>query len=97
MKPHKSTILISLLSLLLSAFVAVSAQQTPAQGDQKKAAESCCASGGSDGCCCSGESCDMTKHENHKMKGEGSCCNMKHKDAKDKTGKDSKDKTAKKV
>ena len=91
MKPHKSTILISLLSLLLFAFVAVSAQQTPAQGEQNKA-ESCCTGGSC--CCCSGDSCDMSKHENHKMKGDGSCCNMKQKDAKDKTATN---KTAKKV
>jgi hypothetical protein len=34
MKPHKSTILIMLLGLLLVAFVAVMAQQTPAQTPQ---------------------------------------------------------------
>jgi len=58
MRPHKSTILIALVALLLSAFVAVMAQQpaqTPAQGaDQKKAAESDC---------CKDGSCPMKKKE----------------------------------
>lgn len=51
MRPHKSTILIALVALLLTAFVAVMAQQTPAQdsakrGDQKTT-ESCCGNSGS--------------------------------------------------
>lgn len=58
MRPHKSTILIALVALLLSAFVAVMAQQpaqTPAQGaDLKKAAESDC---------CKDGSCPMKKKE----------------------------------
>lgn len=55
MRPHKSTILIALVALLLTAFVAVMAQ-TPAQdpakaGDPKKES------------CCSGDSCSMMKKE----------------------------------
>ncbi len=91
MKPHKSPLVISLLGLLLSASVAVAAQQTPqtpAQGDQKKA-ESCCTGEGMESCCCCGSgSCDMMKHEQHNKKGhaaDGSCCNMKAKAAKNKT------------
>lgn len=76
MRPHKSTILIALVALLLTAFVAVMAQQPSGQStDQKKAAaESCC----KDGSCpmmkkegatanadakhdCCGDSCDMKK------------------------------------
>ena len=57
MRPHKSTILITLLGLLLVAFVAVMAQQTPQQtGEQKKQAEACCAM---ESCCCKGDSCSM--------------------------------------
>ena len=55
MRPHKSTILIALVALLLTAFVAVMAQQPSGQSsDQKKAAaESCCKDG----------SCPMMKKE----------------------------------
>lgn len=135
MRPHRSTILITLIALLLVAFVAVMAQ-TPQTGEQKKPAgeamESCCkgdscpmkkegaeAGEAKEDCCgdscklhhesaknnnetakpgtenakgdaaghhgCCGESCDMSKHENHDTKGhssDGSCCKAKHKDAK---------------
>jgi len=89
MKSHKSTTLITVLGLILSAVVAVSAQQSTTPSDQKKQAESCCAM---DSCCGNGESCDM-KHENHKKghSADGSCCNMKQKTARNKT----KQKTAK--
>ena len=70
MKPRKQTILIMLVGLLLVAF-AVAMAQTPAQGDQKKTAESCCSMESC--CCCSGDSCDMNmKHDTnmkHDMKG----------------------------
>lgn len=60
MRPHKSSILIALVVLLLTAFVAVMAQ-TPAQsGDQKMKTESCCAM---DSCCCNDGSCPMMKNE----------------------------------
>lgn len=53
MRPHKSTILIALVALLLTAFVAVMAQQPSGQSsDQKKAAESGC---------CKDHSCPMKK------------------------------------
>jgi hypothetical protein len=85
MKLRKNFTLILLLGLLLTVFAATSAQ-TPSQGDQKKASESCCSTESC--CCCSGDSCDMKmKHDtkmNHDMKGhKGDCCKMKQK-AKDK-------------
>jgi hypothetical protein len=73
MKTRKNFTLIMLLALLLFAFSAVSAQ-TPSQGDQKKATESCC--------CCA-DSCDMKMKDDamkHDMKDhKGDCCNMKQK------------------
>jgi len=61
MRSHKSTILIALVVLLLTGFIAVMAQQAPAQsGDQKKKTESCCAM---DSCCCNDGSCPMMKQE----------------------------------
>jgi hypothetical protein len=50
MRPHKSHILIALVALLLTALVAVMAQQTPTQdqaksADAKAKAESCCKDG----------------------------------------------------
>ena len=61
MRPHKSTILTALVALILTAMIAVMAQQSPAQtpatsGDQKKTTESCCAM---DSCCCNNGSCPM--------------------------------------
>jgi hypothetical protein len=58
MRPHKSTILIALVALLLTALVAVMGQQTPAQNpaqgsDQKK----------TESCCCNDGSCPMHKNE----------------------------------
>lgn len=78
MRSLKNTTLIFVLGLLLSAFSVVNAQ-TPSQGDQKKATESCC--------CCA-DSCDMKMKDDatmkHDMKGhKGDCCKMKQK-AKDK-------------
>ena len=89
MRPRKSTTLILVLSLLLFAFTAGTAQ-TPSQGDQKKQAESCCSTESC--CCCSGDSCDMktkndaTMKHDHKMKHEmnghkGDCCKAKAKKA----------------
>ncbi len=87
MKPHKSTILIMLLGLLLVAFVAVMGQQTPGQtpqaGEQKKAADACCAM---ESCCCKGESCSL-KHEGDDTAEakEGCCgdsCKLHHENAK---------------
>lgn len=87
MRPHRSTILIALVAFLLAAFVAVMAQQVPAQTDQKKQGEACCAmdSCKGDSCsmkteganaeakhdCCSGDSCDMAKHDKHKKDHSG--------------------------
>src|SRR5215203_3007530 len=53
MRPRNTTILVMLVGLLLVAFAAGIAQ-TPAQGDQKKKAESCCAK---ESGCCSEDSC----------------------------------------
>jgi hypothetical protein len=44
------------MALLLSAFVAVMAQQGTPQTDQKKQAEACCAM---ESCCCNGDSCPL--------------------------------------
>jgi hypothetical protein len=57
MKPRKNITLTFVLGLLLSVFTVVIAQ-TPSQGDQKKAPESCCSMES----CCSGDSCHL-KHE----------------------------------
>ena len=72
MKPHKSTILIMLLGLLLVAFVAVMGQQTSGQtpqqtGEQKKteaALESCC----------KGDSCAMKKEGAEAGEAKEDCC-----------------------
>ena len=56
MRSHKSTILIALMALLLSAFVVAMAQQGAPQTDQKKQAEASMES-----CCCQGDSCPMKK------------------------------------
>ena len=72
MRPHKSTILITLLGLLLVAFVAVMAQQTPQQtGEQKKQAEACCAM---ESCCCKGDSCAMKKEGAEAGEAKDGCC-----------------------
>lgn len=82
MKPHKKTVLIMLLGLLLIAF-AVGIAQTPAQGDQKKV-EACCAM---ETCCCNGGSCPMKEGATDaEAKDAGCCCHgdsceMKSKDA----------------
>lgn len=71
MKPHKSTILIMLLGLLLVAFVAVMAQQTPQGGEQKKPAEACCAM---ESCCCKGDSCALKQEGAETAEGKEGCC-----------------------
>ena len=62
MRPHKSTILIALVALLLTALVAVMGQQpttqTPAQNADQKKAESCC---------CKDDSCPMHKKDGATM------------------------------
>ena len=101
MKPHKSTILIVLVGLLLVAFVAVMAQQTPGQtpqtGEQNKA-EACCAM---DSCCCKDGSCSM-KHDGSATgeAKEGCCgdsCKLHHANAKNNSenAKNSNNETAK--
>ena len=70
MKPRKYITLIMLLGLLLLAFAAGMAQ-TPAQGDQKKKAESCCAM--ESGCCNDG-SCPMKKEGESSTEAKDSCC-----------------------
>ncbi len=71
MRPHKSTILIALAVLLLTALVAVMAQtpaQDPAKGaDPKPKAESCCKDG----------SCPMMKKEGATANATGGA-DMKH-------------------
>ena len=88
MKPHKNTILILLLGLLLVAFAVVTAQ-TPSQGEQKKNAEACCSMES----CCHDGSCEMKKEGTAKTEG-GSCCSdscdMEKHDAKMKHNKDGK-------
>ncbi len=79
MRPHKSTILIALVALLLTALVAVMAQ-TPAQdsvkrGDQKKATESCCAM---DSCCCNNGSCPMMKEGTANPDGTAANADARH-------------------
>ena len=67
MKPHKSTVLVVLLTFLLAVFAMAMAQGTT-QTDQKKA-ESCCAEGAK---CCAEGSC---KHEANSCCKEGAeCC-----------------------
>jgi len=86
MKPHKKTILVMLLGLLLLAFAAGMAQ-TPSQGDQKKA-DACCCSGAANPDCCKDDSCKMKKKDmNHADDHEccGCCadsCDMDMKDMK---------------
>jgi hypothetical protein len=85
MRSHKSIILIALVALLLTALVAVTAQQKPAQdtaktADMKPKAESCCSDG----------SCPMMKKEGETASADvttagadakhdccGDSCNMK--------------------
>ena len=72
MRPHKSTILIMLLGLLLCAFAVVTAAQqptgqTPQTGEQKKtetSAESCC----------KGDSCPMKKEGAEAGEAKEDCC-----------------------
>jgi hypothetical protein len=80
MRIFRRTILTSLLGLMLTFSASVMAQTT-APGDQKKNSESCCSMDSC--CCCNGDSCDMKA--NAKNQGKGSCCNMKQKEAKNKT------------
>ena len=86
MRVSKKAILTSLLGLMLTLSAAGMAQTT-AQTDQKKNSESCCSM---DSCCCNGGSCDMKAKHDAQNDGSKTCCNMKHKDAKD--GKDNKNK-----
>jgi hypothetical protein len=88
MKPLKNIIPAILLSLLLAASAAVTAQ-TPSQGEQKQKTESCCAMES----CCTDGSCEMKKEGEANAEAKHSCCNgdscdmkMKH-DAKMKHGK----------
>ena len=68
MRPHRSTILITLIALLLVAFVAVMAQ-TPQTGEQKKPAGEAMES------CCKGDSCPMKKGDGAAKAEDGkSCC-----------------------
>ena len=79
MRLRKNAILTMVLGLMLFVSAAGMAQTTT-QVEQKKS-ETCCSMDSC--CCCNGESCDMKmKHDakNHSSK----CCNMKHKEAKNK-------------
>ncbi len=71
MRSHKSTILIALMALLLSAFVAVMGQQGASQTDQKKQAEACCAM---ESCCCKGDSCPLNKEGAANAEVKDACC-----------------------
>jgi hypothetical protein len=85
MKPHKSTILIMLIGLLLVAFVAVMAQQTPQQTGEQKKTEAAMES------CCKGDSCAMKKEGAEAGEAKEDCCGdsckLHHENAKnDSTG-----------
>jgi len=83
MRISKRAILTSLLGLMLTFSAAVMAQMTT-QGDQKQKTESCCSMDSC--CCCNGDSCDMkAKPDAKNQGGKGSCCNMKQKEAKNRT------------
>lgn len=69
MRPRKQTILIMLVGLLLVAFAAVMAQ-TPAQGDQKKKAESCC----NDGSCSMKKEGETPSADADASKAKDDCC-----------------------
>ena len=71
MRSHKSTILIALMALLLSAFVAVMGQQSQPQTDQKKQAEACCEM---ESCCCKGDSCPLKKEGATNADAKDACC-----------------------
>src|SRR5829696_8665121 len=71
MRSHKSSILIALMALSLSTFVAVMGQQGAAQTDQKKQAEACCAM---ESCCCKGDSCPMKKEGTANADAKDACC-----------------------
>lgn len=70
MKPHKSTILIVLLGLLLAVF-AIGVAQSSSQTDQAKRSE---ASPSMDSCCCKGGSCPMKKGASATDTKDGCCC-----------------------
>lgn len=70
MKPHKGTLLVVLLGLLLAAF-AVSLAQTSSQNMQKKQAEESCSM---DSCCCLGDSCPMKEGAVNADAKDGCCC-----------------------
>lgn len=87
MKPHKITMLVVLLGLLLAVFAICLAQDqnTQAKKEATSPMDSCCCKGDScemkegmsntakkDGCC--GESCDMKMKESMKNHTEGSGC-----------------------
>jgi len=79
----KRAILTSLLGLMLTFSSAVMAQTT-AQTDQKQKSETSCSMDSC--CCCNGDSCDMKAKPDAKNHGcKGTCCNMKQKEAKNKT------------
>ena len=68
MRPHKSTILIMLLGLLLVAFAAVMAQTPQQTGEQKKPADAAMES------CCKGDSCSMKKEGADTGEAKEDCC-----------------------
>ena len=73
MKPHKGTMLIVLLGLLLAAFVIGLAQNQNTQA-KKEAGSSM------DSCCCKGDSCEMKEGMSSADKKAGCCgesCDMK--------------------
>jgi len=71
MRSRKSTNLIALAALLLTAFFGVMAQQGAPQTDQKKQAEACCAM---ESCCCKGDSCPMKKEAATNADAKDACC-----------------------
>ena len=84
MRSHKSHILIALVALLLTAFVAVMAQQPAAQdpakgGDQTKKAESCCNDGScpmmKEGATTNADGTTASAEKKHDCCGDS--CNMK--------------------
>jgi hypothetical protein len=89
MKPHKGTMLVVLLGLLLNVFAIGLAQEqiTQATREAIHSKDSCCCKGDScemkegvsntdkkDGCCGCGDSCEMTMKEGMKHHADGAGC-----------------------
>ena len=77
MKPHKGTMLVVLLGLLLAVFAIGLAQEQNTQAKRE-------ASPSKDSCCCKGDSCEMKESMSNTDKKDGCCgdsCDMKMKES----------------